>query len=138
MNVSPRNYSWRAFYDQVIDLTRYSFRTRAIFDRFRATKGMTSRWLNVVRAVSTEGFGRLHYYKEIRARLDRDPQFEPFFTQESDQLPKFYSDKVTKDLGTLSQWLPAGGLNHDPYSYLKSERSADKLVSAPVARAAAK
>jgi hypothetical protein len=131
MNVRPRNYDWRAFYDQVIELTRYSFSARAIFGRFQATEGMTSRWLNVVRAVSTEGFGRLNYYKEIRARLDSDPQFSPYFEQESDQLPRFYSDQVCKDLGTLLRWLPIGAMNHDPYSYLKSERSADKLVSAP-------
>ena len=29
MNVRPRNYSWRAFYDHVIDLTRYSFSARS-------------------------------------------------------------------------------------------------------------
>jgi hypothetical protein len=131
MNVRPRNYGWRAFYDQVIELTRYSFSARAIFGRFQATEGMTSRWLNLVRAVSTEGFGRLNYYKEIRARLDNDPQFPPYFEQESDQLPRFYSDQVCKYLGTLLRWLPIGAMNHDPYSYLKSERSADKLVSAP-------
>src|SRR5579862_9824319 len=55
MNVRPRNYTWRAFYDQVIDLTSYSFNARAIMRRFSATSGITSRWLNLVRAVSTEG-----------------------------------------------------------------------------------
>lgn len=111
----------------MIELTRYSFSARAIFGRFRATEGMTSRWLNLVRAVSTEGFGRLNYYREIRARLDNDPQFPPYFEQESDQLPKFYSDQVCKGLGTLLCWLPIGAMNHDPYSYLKSERSAGQI-----------
>jgi hypothetical protein len=132
MNVRPRNYGWRAFYDHVIDLTRYSFSARTIVRRFRATQGTTSRWLNFVRAVSTEGFGRLNYYKEIRARLDTDRQFSPYFEQQSDELPEFYSDMVRADLGALWGWLPAGGLNHDPYGYLKSERSAAKLVSAPL------
>jgi hypothetical protein len=131
MNVTPRNYGWRDFYDQVIELTRYSFTARAIVRRFRATQGMTSRWLNVVRAVSTEGAGRLKYYKEIRARLDSDRQFSPYFQQQTDELPTFYSDMVRRDLGPLWEWLPAGGLNHDPYAYLKSERSATKLVAAP-------
>jgi hypothetical protein len=84
MNVRPRNYDWRTFYDHVIGLTRYSFNAPAIFNRFRATEGITSRWLNVVRAVSTEGLGRLKYYKEVRGRLDTDRQFSPYFEQESD------------------------------------------------------
>ena len=35
MNVRPKNYSWRDFYDHVIDLTGYSFSWRAIFRRLR-------------------------------------------------------------------------------------------------------
>ena len=130
MNVRPRNYGWRAFYDHVIDLTRYTFSARCIARRFRATRGTTSRWLNLVRAISTEGFGRLNYYREIRARLDSDGQFTPFFQQESDELPEFYSDLVRGDLGTLWGWLPEGGLNHDPYGYWKAEQKAAKAVSA--------
>jgi len=131
MNVKPRNYSWRLFYDHVIELTRYSFDARRIVRRFLATQGITSRWLNFVRAVSTEGNGRLKYYKDIRARLDTDEQFTPYFEQESDELPQFYSDMVRKDLGTLWSCLPPGGLNHDPYSYSKSERSPTHLLNSP-------
>jgi hypothetical protein len=130
MNVRPRNYSWKAFYEQVIELTRYSFTSRMICRRFCATQGITSRWMNLVRAVSTEGFGRLKYYKEIRARLDTDRQFSPYFEQEAGELPDFYRDLVRGDLGPLWGWLPAGGLNHDAYGYLRSERSATMLVSA--------
>ena len=132
MNVRPRNYQWRAFYDHVIDLTRYSFGARSIVRRFCATRGMTSRWLNFVRAVSTEGHGRRKYYSEIRRRLDTDQQFSPYFEQESEELPTFYRDLVRKDLGTLWSSLPAGGLNHDPYSYLKAERSVNHSVDAPL------
>src|SRR6266542_1462822 len=92
MNVKPKNYAWPEFYDRVIDLTRYSFSWRAIWRRFRGTRGFSSRWMNVVRAVSTEGFGRLRYYKEIRRRLDSDPQFRPYFDQQSTALPQFYTD----------------------------------------------
>ncbi len=132
MNVKPRNYDWQAFYDRVIDLMKYTFSTRAIARRFCSTGGMTSRWLNLVRSISTEGFGRLKYYTEIRRRLETDRQFAPYFAQESDKLPEFYSDLVRADMGTLWSWLPAGGLDHDPYSYLKSERSATQLVGAPL------
>ena len=88
MNVKPPNYSWQTLYDQIIDLTRDSFSTRAIFRRFLATQGVTARWMNLVRAVSTEGFGRAKYYREIRDRLDTDPQFLPYFEQGSSVLPQ--------------------------------------------------
>src|SRR5204862_305381 len=37
MNVKPKNYAWRDFYDHVIRLTRYTYAGRAIVRRFRAT-----------------------------------------------------------------------------------------------------
>jgi hypothetical protein len=123
MNVRPRNYSWREFYDNVIDLTRYSFSWEAIMRRFRATQGLTSRGMNLVRAVSTEGFGRIRYHTDIRRRLDEDRQFRPYFEQETTELPRFYLDLVRRDLGFLSEWLPEGALYHDPNAYSKAERS---------------
>ena len=128
MNVKPANYSWPAFYDRIIDLTRYSFSTRAIFRRFLATEGVTARWLNVVRAISTEGHGRARYYREIRNRLGADPQFPPYFEQESCVLPEFYKNIVRRDLGPLMEWLPDGALYHDPNAYLKSERFKDVVA----------
>src|SRR5579864_6066662 len=123
MNVRPRNYSWHHFYDHVIDLTRYSFSWRTIFDRFRATRGLTPRGMNLVRAVSTEGFGRLKYHRDIRTRLDEDRQLSRYFEQETAELPRFYLDLARKDLGLLWEWLPEGALHHDPGAYSKSERS---------------
>ncbi len=122
MNVRPKNYSWTEFYDRIIDLTRYSFSWRTIGKRFLGTRGFPSRWMNVVRAVSSEGFGRIKYYREIRRRLDEDPQFRPYFEQRSAELPRFYIDLVKKDLGPLWRWLPEGALYHDPNAYLKAER----------------
>ena len=125
MNVRPGNYSWRSFYDHVIDLTGYSFSWSAILNRFRSTPGLTSRAMNMVRAVSTEGFGRLKYYKEVRKRLDTDGQVRRYFEQETAKLPRFYLDLVQKDLGPLWEWLPEGALDHDPNAYSKSEGSHD-------------
>jgi hypothetical protein len=123
MNVRPRNYSWHNFYDHVIDLTAYSFSRKAVFRRFRATRGLTARGMNLVRALSTEGYGRLRFYREVRQRLDKDRQFLPYFEQETTELPQFYLDLVRKDLGLLWEWLPEGALDHDPNAYSKSERS---------------
>ncbi|MEE9289080.1 MAG: radical SAM protein [Bacteroidota bacterium] len=122
MNVKPKNYSWPDFYEHVIDLTKYTFSWRAIIDRCKATKGIIPQWMNVVRAVSSEGFGRIKYFTEVRRRLDADPQFRCYFEQETTELPQFYEDRVRKDLGPLWEWLPEGGLHHDPNAYLKSEQ----------------
>lgn len=121
MNVKPKHYSWPDFYDKVIDLTEYTFSWRAIGNRFRATRSVIPRWMNVVRAVSSEGFGRLKYYKEVRHRLDADLPFRRYFEQETTELPAFFVDRVRDELGPLYQWLPVGALYHDPHAYLKSE-----------------
>jgi hypothetical protein len=123
MNVKPKNYSWRDFYDRVISLTNYTFSRRAIVNRFRAGRMMIPRWLNVVRAVSSEGFGRLKWYAEVRRRLDADRDLRRYFDQETTELPSFYVDRIRNDLGPLWGWLPAGSLDHDPNAYRKSEEA---------------
>jgi hypothetical protein len=120
MNVKPKNYSWPDFYNHVIDVTKYTYSWRSIFNRLRAIKSIIPRWMNVVRAVSSEGFGRLNYYTELRQRLDVDPQFRDYFEQQTNELPQFFVDLIRKDLGPLWKWLPKEALYHDPNAYLKS------------------
>lgn len=127
MNVKPRNYSWRIFYDHLIDLIRHSFSPRAIVRRFAEGQGMVPPLLNLARTASREGSGRIHYYREIRRRLDSDPEFEPYFEQKTIHLPRFFLDRMRKNLGSLWEWLPEGGIHHDAYAYLKSDR--DPLVT---------
>jgi hypothetical protein len=124
MNVRPKNYAWPEFYDQVISLTDYTFSWRAIANRFRATRTTIPRWMNVVRAISSEGFGRLAYYKEVRRRLDGDPSFRRYFEQETTELPQFFVERVRRDLGPLYHWLPVGALYHDSHAYLAGEEAA--------------
>jgi len=121
MNVKPKHYSWPDFYDHVIDLSKYSYSWHSIINRYKAIKAMIPRWMNVLRAVSSSGFGRIRYYEEVRRRLDHDRQFRHFFEQETNELPRFYVDRVRKELGLLWEWLPEGALCHDPNAYLKSE-----------------
>ena len=127
MNVKPKNYSWPDFYDYLIDLTKHTFSWRAIINRFIANKDKIPRWINMLRAVSSEGFGRIKYYTEVRRRLDTDQQLRCYFEQETTELPQFYVDRIRKDLGMLWQWLPKGALYHDPNAYLKSEMEQLKL-----------
>ncbi len=134
MNVKPRGYDWRTFYDHVIDLTQYSFSWRAIGRRFAAIKDTIPRWMNVVRAISSEGFGRIRYYKTIRELLDTDHSLRRFFDGESTEIPSFYVNRVRKDLGPLWDFLPEGALYHDPNAYLKAQAP---LIQLGGARAAA-
>ncbi len=121
MNLKPTNYSWPSFYEHVIDLTKYTFSARAIFRRIGATHAFIPRWLNVVRAVSSEGYGRINHYSNVHRQLLHDQQFRTYFEQETTTLPSFYLNQVQKDLGPMWRWLPQGALYHDPNAYLKSE-----------------
>jgi hypothetical protein len=120
MNVRPKNYSWKEFYDQVIGLTTYTYSWRAIANRYRANKGVIPSWMNVVRAISNEGSGRIKYYTEMRGLLDTDPQIQRYFQGDTTETPQFYLDKLRRNLGPFHQYLPKGALYHDPNAYLKS------------------
>jgi hypothetical protein len=120
MNVKPLNYPWIEFYNHIIDLKKYTYSWNAILKRLIANKTAIPKWMNVVRAISSEGFGRIRYNIEVRRRLTTDPQFRKYFEQETTELPQFYIDQVKKSLGPLWDWLPKGALYHDPNAYLKS------------------
>lgn len=121
MNVKPLHYSWREFYDRVIDLSEHSFSWRATLNRLRAVKSTIPRLLNVVRARSSEGVGRIKYYRMLRARLDSDLQLRRFFDGQTTELPSFFVNRIRNDLGSLWDWLPEGALYHDSHAYLREE-----------------
>ncbi len=110
-------------YDNVIDLRRHSFSWRSIGRRLRANRVGTARWLNFVRAVSSEGFGRIRHDSRVRRLLDHDPDVRSFFEGESDVLPAFYTDRMRKSLGPWWHALPEGALRHDPNAYLKAHEA---------------
>ncbi|HET7470693.1 MAG TPA: hypothetical protein VFJ81_13505, partial [Gemmatimonadales bacterium] len=120
MNVKPAHYGWAEFYDRLVDLTTYSFSGRMIGRRLRANHAMIPRWMNVVRAVSSEGWGRIAYHSTIRSLLDSDPSVRGFMEGEDSRLPAFYQQRIQRDLGPLHPHLPDGALMHDPNAYLKS------------------
>jgi hypothetical protein len=121
MNVKPLNYSWIEFYSHIITLGEHTFSWRAIARRLIATKAFIPRWMNVVRAVSEEGFGRVAYNKEILKQLNSNIKFRDYFEQETTRLPGFYLNMIRKELGPLWEWLPEGSVFHDQNAYLKSD-----------------
>lgn len=128
MNVRPKNYAWPEFYDRVVDVTRYSFSPRVIARRFAGTRGI-SRWINLLSASSSEGFGRARYHSTIRRLLDTDQAVRRFVEGETDRLPDFYHARIKRQMGPMYRLLPEGALTHDHMAYLKT---ASSQVVAPV------
>jgi hypothetical protein len=124
MNIKPKHYSWPEFYDHLIDVTKYSYSHRLIVRRFMANGETIPRWLNVVRGFSSERYGRVKYFTEVRKKLNADRPFRRFFEQETTKIPTFFVDKIRKDLGEFWGWLPEGAINHDPNAYLRSAEQA--------------
>lgn len=120
MNVRPLNYDWVDFYRHLVDLTDYAFSKKMIARRFNANRGVISKSLNFVRAVSSEGAGRLKHHTEVLHRLEIDPKTRAFFDGESTELPEYYANKVKSDLGFLWDWLPESALHHEPNAWLMS------------------
>ena len=120
MNIKPKNYTWLEFYDHLIHVTKYSYSPRLMVRRFLANGETIPRWLNVVRGLSSERFGRVKYFSEVRRRLLRDRPFRRFFDQETVEIPQFFVQCVRKDLGKFWDWLPEGAIQHDPNAYLLS------------------
>jgi hypothetical protein len=121
MNVRPKNYTWPEFYDRVIDLSKYSFSWRTMARRARATPPGFATWLNLVRGVSSEGFGRIEYYTKVRQLLDSDRSVAAYFAGDTQELPAFYMQRVQRDLGPLWKFLPQGALYHDANAYLAKQ-----------------
>jgi hypothetical protein len=128
MNVRPKNYTWSEIYDHVIDLRKHSFSSRSIRRRLSANEGFLTRSLNLVRAMSSEGAGRIRYDTTVRGLLDSDRSMRRFFEGESRELPNFYTEQMRRDLGPLWESLPAGALEHDPNAYLNAQPKAPAVT----------
>jgi hypothetical protein len=131
MNVRPKHYSWPEFYDGLIDVTRYSFSWKAIARRVPATATAIPKWMNVVRAMSSEGWGRIAYHTTIRRLLDTDRTVRDYLEGETDVLPSFYRERIQRELGPLYEYLPDGALYHDPNAYLESVAQAPVELTVP-------
>ena len=118
MNVRPKNYDWTEFYDRLIDLSRFSFSWNTMARRARGTTPGFATWFNLIRGVSSEGFGRIRYHSTIRELLQNDKGMRAFFDGETRTVPPFYVQRIKRDLGAWWHSLPDGALEHDPEAYL--------------------
>jgi len=124
MNVVPKNYEWDEFYKHLHGLTEYSFSNRALVRRWRATRDLTGRWVNLARSVSSEGFGRIRHYNRVRRAIAEDPMMRRYLERDSTTLPDFYVRKLQSDLGAYAKLLPRGAVHHDAYAYLRKSEKA--------------
>lgn len=92
--------------------------------RARGTQLGHATWPNIVRGISSEGFGRIRYHTAIRRLLDTDRSVPAFFEGESRQVPALYVERLRRDMGQWWDYLPAGALEHDPEAYLARECAA--------------
>ncbi len=122
MNVTPKSYSYTELYDRVIDLTKYSYSWRAVANRYRANRGVLPSFMNVVRAVSNEGTGRVRYYSAMRRLFDTDEQIQRYHRSETTDVPEFYQGRIRRILGPFFEHLPSGALLHDQNAYLRSSQ----------------
>ena len=86
-----------------------------------ANKKRISKLLNIVRAISNEGTGRVKFFKKVRHQLKTDPSFRAYFEGEDVPLPEFYLNIIKQNLGYMWIWLPEGAINHDHLAYLNKQ-----------------
>jgi hypothetical protein len=88
--------------------------------------------MNVVRAMSSEGWGRIAYHTTIRRLLDTDRSVRDYLEGETDVLPAFYQERIRRELGPLYEYLPDGALYHDQNAYLDSSSQAPVELTVPL------
>jgi hypothetical protein len=123
MNVRPLHFDWPSFYDRVVDLTTHAFSGRAIRRRLTATPTLIPKWMNLVRAMSSEGWGRIRYHRMLRGLLDTDAGLRAFLEGETRTIPQFYANRIERELGPMWAYLPPGAMEHDELAYSRSEAS---------------
>lgn len=117
LNIVMKNYSQAELFDHLIDLMKYTLSPSMIWRRFQANTYPLGKWMNLMRAVSSDksagnGAGMLDYYREVRKRLTTDADFQRFFAGETSAPPAFYLNEIRNSLGPFYEHLPDKVLNY--------------------------
>ena len=119
MNVRPKNYTWPEFYKHLVDVTRYSFSWKAIARRIPATPTMIPKWMNVVRAISSEGLGRIRYHETDRADCCRPiGRSGAIWRGKPTCYPSSTPRASGESWGRRTTSCPKAPCTHDPNAYL--------------------
>lgn len=76
--------------------------------------------MNVVRALSSEGHGRIACNKSVLDQLHSVSRFRLFFENGNADLARFCPDHIRQDLGEMWQWLLPDAMHHSRKAYLHS------------------
>jgi hypothetical protein len=131
MNVRPRNYAWTSFYDHLLDVERFAYSWPQMARRFAHNRGAVPKWVNVLRGLSSERWGRVAHHAHIRHLLGTASDVARFHDGATDGVPRYYIDRIRRDLGPLWSALPEGGVTHDQNAY--SRKDADRTTGIPLA-----
>ena len=121
MNVKPMNYAWPEFYDRLVDLTKLFLLLARDRDGGSAPpRHRFPAWMNVVRAVSSEGWGRIKYHRRSAGCSTPTERCAASWRASDDRCPASTRRDPARSRAVLGP--PAGRApEHDPNAYLKSE-----------------
>ena len=106
LNIMPKNYSWEEFYTLYIDLLKYSFSARVMYNRFKANPDRAARLFTLFLSLSEGGSGKIRHVASILKNFRTKKDFRSFMNKETDQIPAYMIEQVRKDLGPIWEWLP--------------------------------
>ncbi len=128
LNVRLKNYANIEFFNHLIDLMEYTVSASMIWRRFRANRSSLSRWMNLIRALSSQKSGTGKYI-EVRNRLTDDPEFQAFYAGETTKPPSLYLHKIKTSLGPFYEHLPAKVVNYLERGEPQSSRVSNSLIA---------
>jgi hypothetical protein len=116
LNIVMKNYSQAELFDHLIDLMKYTLSPSMIWRRFQANTYPLGKWMNLIRAISSDtgagnGAGMLDHYRKVRKRLT-DADFQSFFAGETSAPPAFYLNEIRNSLGPFYEHLPDKVVNY--------------------------
>jgi hypothetical protein len=112
LNITLKNYRWEEFFNHFIELLKYNFSYKVLYNRFKALDVTVPMVIMLFLSLS-EGRGRVGSLSSMIKNLKRYKDFDSFVKKESATVPAFMIEKVKKDLGPLWDWLPDKSLSYD-------------------------
>ena len=67
------------------------------------------------------GFPRIKYYQHTRRQLKKDRSLRAFLEGDTEELPTFFMDQLTDELGPFMKWLPKEAVYHNHKAYLEEQ-----------------
>lgn len=107
LNVRLKNYAIVEFYDYLIDLVKYTFAPRIMWERFKANRHPLSRFGNSLRGLIGSEKGKpVAGYCRMRTEFATNPELQAFYYGETNTPPSFLHAIIKAGLGSWYDYLP--------------------------------